>query len=102
MVQWILHDWSDEQCIGLLKNCYKALPDHGKLIVVEAIVSMAAENHTAARSLYQYDVIMMTQNPGGKERTAEEFDVLAKEAGFAYMKTLCCVHNFWVIEFYKT
>ncbi|RZC54399.1 hypothetical protein C5167_013249 [Papaver somniferum] len=35
-MKWILHDWSDEYCLKLLKNCYEALPDCGKVIVVEA------------------------------------------------------------------
>lgn len=29
-LKWILHDWSDEHCLKLLKNCYKALPEHGR------------------------------------------------------------------------
>ncbi|XP_057973991.1 caffeic acid 3-O-methyltransferase-like isoform X2 [Malania oleifera] len=29
-MKWILHDWSDELCLTLLKNCWKALPDSGK------------------------------------------------------------------------
>ncbi|KAK4858172.1 hypothetical protein QYF36_012200 [Acer negundo] len=24
-MKWILHDWSDEHCLKLLKNCYKGL-----------------------------------------------------------------------------
>ncbi|KAJ8626230.1 hypothetical protein MRB53_019537 [Persea americana] len=32
-MKWILHDWSDEQCMKLLKNCLKALPDFGKFRV---------------------------------------------------------------------
>lgn len=100
-MKWILHDWTDEHCLSILKNCYKALPDHGKLIVVEVIVPVEVENDTAAKSLYQYDVIMLTQNPGGKERTEEEFKLLGEKAGFACMKKVCCVYNFWVLEFYK-
>ncbi|KAK7347250.1 hypothetical protein VNO80_21777 [Phaseolus coccineus] len=26
----IFHDWSDEHCVKLLKNCYDAIPDDGK------------------------------------------------------------------------
>ncbi|XP_049411287.1 anthranilate N-methyltransferase-like [Solanum stenotomum] len=35
-MKWILHDWSDSQCVKLLKNCYKATPTkkNGKVIVV--------------------------------------------------------------------
>ncbi|KAF2283205.1 hypothetical protein GH714_043537 [Hevea brasiliensis] len=37
-MKWILHDWSDEHCLKLLKNCYEAIPDDGKVIVVDAVL----------------------------------------------------------------
>ncbi|ONI23625.1 hypothetical protein PRUPE_2G199300 [Prunus persica] len=42
-MKWILHDWSDEHCLKLLKNCYKAIPDNGKVIVVEALLPAMPE-----------------------------------------------------------
>ncbi|KAK9122376.1 hypothetical protein Syun_019993 [Stephania yunnanensis] len=100
-VKWILHDWSNEYCLKLLKNCYDSLPSDGKLIVVEAILPEAAEENVAARGLCQIDLVMMTQNPGGKERTDKEFEALAMKAGFAGIRKVCCVCNYWVMEFYK-
>ncbi|XP_042486940.1 (R,S)-reticuline 7-O-methyltransferase-like [Macadamia integrifolia] len=26
-LKWVLHDWSDENCINILKNCWKGLPE---------------------------------------------------------------------------
>ncbi|KAK1559924.1 hypothetical protein Q3G72_020026 [Acer saccharum] len=49
-LKWILHDWSDEHCLRLLKNCYKAIPDDGKVIVVEAIVPEIPEASAAAKT----------------------------------------------------
>ncbi|GKA66063.1 caffeic acid 3-O-methyltransferase-like protein [Tanacetum coccineum] len=37
-MKWVLHGWSDSNCIKLLKNCYKSLPEHGKVIVVDKIL----------------------------------------------------------------
>ncbi|KOM57217.1 hypothetical protein LR48_Vigan11g024900 [Vigna angularis] len=34
-MKWILHDWDDEEFVKLLKNCYKAIPSDGKVIVVD-------------------------------------------------------------------
>ncbi|KAK9093713.1 hypothetical protein Scep_025182 [Stephania cephalantha] len=100
-MKWILHDWNDEYCSKLLRNCYDSLPSDGKLIVVEAILPEAAEKDVAARGLCQIDIIMMTQNQGGKERTDKEFEALAIEAGFGGIRKVCCVCNYWVMEFYK-
>ncbi|KAF9622016.1 hypothetical protein IFM89_029236, partial [Coptis chinensis] len=96
-LKWILIDWSDEKCIKLLKNCYKAVPDHGKVIVVDAIQPIAAETSIAAKNLCLIDVGLMLLNPISKERTEEEFANLAKAAGFAGMEKVCYVHNYWIM-----
>ncbi|KEH20121.1 caffeic acid O-methyltransferase [Medicago truncatula] len=68
-MKWILHDWSDEHCLKLLKNCYDAIPNDGKVIVLEAHIPIVPENGYASKSIAQLDVMMMTQCPRGKERT---------------------------------
>ncbi|XP_015882844.3 cathecol O-methyltransferase 1 [Ziziphus jujuba] len=100
-MKWILHDWSDEKCLKLLKNCYKAIPDNGKVIVVEALLPVVAETSSAVKTTSQIDVLMMTQNPGGKERSQQEFLALANAAGFNGIRFECSVCNFWVMEFFK-
>ncbi|KAJ8556266.1 hypothetical protein K7X08_023024 [Anisodus acutangulus] len=100
-MKWILHDWSDSHCLKLLKNCYKALPDNGKVIVVEAHLPVKPDTDTAVAGVSQCDLIMMAQNPGGKERSEQQFRALASEAGFKGVNLICCVYNFWVMEFYK-
>ena len=34
----ILHDWDDERCVEILEQCRRAMPDHGKLLVVELVL----------------------------------------------------------------
>ncbi|CAJ1950563.1 unnamed protein product [Sphenostylis stenocarpa] len=100
-MKWILHDWSDEYCLKLLKNCHKALPSDGKVIVVDLILPDLPESTVTARSGFQADLLMMTQNPGGKERTQNEFMELALSSGFSGITFVCCVSGFWVMEFFK-
>ncbi|RDY05137.1 Caffeic acid 3-O-methyltransferase, partial [Mucuna pruriens] len=101
MTKCVLHDWSDEQCLKLLKNCYNAIPDDGKVIVVDSIVSIVPETSATAKSAMGSDLVMLTQNPGGKERTRQEFLELAKGSGFSGVRFVCCVCGYWVMEFYK-
>lgn len=83
MIKWILHDWSDEQCVDILKNCKKALPENGRIILIELIVPReVSESDIATKYSLYLDVVMMCLTSGGKERTKEEFDVLAMKAGF--------------------
>ncbi|KAI3706018.1 hypothetical protein L1987_76270 [Smallanthus sonchifolius] len=98
---WILHDWSDESCVKLLKNCYKVLPENGKVVILEAILPFIPNTSSSVIVSTHLDAIMMTQNPGGKERTEDEFIALAKGAGFMGIRKECFVCNFWVMEFYK-
>ncbi|KAL5988550.1 Caffeic acid 3-O-methyltransferase [Asimina triloba] len=100
-MKWILHDWSDEHCQKLLRNCYDALPDNGKVIVVEYILPSEPDTSAASRCVFQLDLLMLAYNPGGKERTEEEFEKLAKEAGFAGIRKACTAYNMSVLEFYK-
>jgi hypothetical protein len=41
ILKWILHDWNDESCRTLLTACRAALPDHGRLLVVERLLPEA-------------------------------------------------------------
>ncbi|KAL2488069.1 Flavone 3'-O-methyltransferase 1 [Forsythia ovata] len=100
-MKWILHDWSDEHCLKLLKNCWKALPETGKVILVDGVLPVYPETDLVSKICFHSDVAMMTVNPGGKERTKDEIEKLAKSAGFADLKLICLVNCDWIIELYK-
>ncbi|KAL9448404.1 hypothetical protein AB3S75_015813 [Citrus x aurantiifolia] len=100
-LKWILHDWDDEHCLKLLKNCYKSVPEDGKVIVVELMLPEVPNTSIESKSNSHIDVLMMTQNPGGKERTKHEFMTLATGAGFSGIRFDLVTGNFWVMEFYK-
>ncbi|XVF42583.1 hypothetical protein PTKIN_Ptkin01aG0375600 [Pterospermum kingtungense] len=35
-MKWVLHDWGDEQCLKILKNCYEAISESGKVILLDS------------------------------------------------------------------
>lgn len=102
VMQWILHDWSDEHCSKLLKNCYNALPEFGKVISVESI--LPEHKNRISSSMLDYvtasDVLMLAID-SGKERTLKEYEALAKESGFASVKVICSAAGYSVLEFHK-
>ncbi|XP_050156266.1 caffeic acid 3-O-methyltransferase 1-like [Malus sylvestris] len=100
-LEFILHGWLDEDCIKLLKICYNAIPDDGKVIVVEALLPIKPETDLSVRVNALFDVQMMTQTRGGMERSPEEFTALATGAGFSGIRFECFAANFGVMEFYK-
>ncbi|KAL6953169.1 caffeate O-methyltransferase, partial [Sarracenia purpurea var. burkii] len=97
----IAHDWSDEDYLKLLKNCYDALPDTGKVIVVECIIPVALDTSLAAKDVFVLDCILLANFGSGKERTEKEFENLAKGAGFKGFRVLCFPFNNYVMEFLK-
>ena len=40
-MQWIMHDWSDESCVKILKNSRKAISEEtGKVIIVDVVLEL--------------------------------------------------------------
>jgi caffeic acid 3-O-methyltransferase len=87
--------------LKLLKNCYKSLPNSGKVIIVESIRPVAPESSVSANIVLGQDLLMLAQNPGGKERTQKEFEALALKSGFSGGEVICCAYYSWVMEFRK-
>ena len=92
-MKWIIHDWDDDQSITIMKNCARALPENGRLILVEAVVPPGDEMHFA--KFIDLNMLVMT---GGKERTAEEFRELYEAAGCKLTRVVATESPFSVIE----
>ncbi|XAR52134.1 Caffeate O-methyltransferase [Bertholletia excelsa] len=100
-MKWICHGWSDEHCSKLLKNCYDALPENGKVIVAEFILPESPDTSARTKIIVHADVVMLALNPGGKERTLKEFEALASGAGFEGVRVMCSAFNIHILEFLK-
>ncbi|XP_004309514.1 PREDICTED: caffeic acid 3-O-methyltransferase-like [Fragaria vesca subsp. vesca] len=100
-MKWMLHQYDDKRCLTILKNCYEALPNHGKVIVVDMVIPEAPETTTSAKSLFQFDMFMMNMNTTGNERTEKELGSLGKQAGFNTIQVACSAFNFSVVELFK-
>ncbi len=64
----ILHDWSDDTSIDLLRVCRRALSPGGRVLVVDAVIPPGNQPHAGK----EIDVLMMASLPG-RERTEAEF-----------------------------
>ncbi|XP_059450952.1 desmethylxanthohumol 6'-O-methyltransferase-like [Corylus avellana] len=87
-MKWVLHDWSDEHCINILKNCRKAIQQKsGKVIIVDIVVEKDG-NDLFDEIRMAFDLLMMVHTIGGKERTELEWKKLLEEVGFARYKII--------------
>ncbi|PWA44075.1 (R,S)-reticuline 7-O-methyltransferase [Artemisia annua] len=82
-MKWILHDWSDDDCIKILKNCRKAISkETGKLIIVEIVRDPKGEDFFDDMRL-TYDLVMFSHFSNGRERTELQWKKLLIEGGFS-------------------
>lgn len=88
ITQWILHDWSDEECVKILKKCKAAITSNGKngkVIIIDMVVDSNYKNTEndllMTENKFLWDLLMMV-NVGGKERDEKEWAQLFHTAGF--------------------
>lgn len=80
LLKSILHDWNDERCVDILRACRRAVPEHGRLLVVEVLMPPRAASDVHPLT-YLSDLYMFV-TMGGKERTEREYAELFEAAGF--------------------
>jgi hypothetical protein len=73
----VLHDWSDERAVCILKNCRRAMDSTAKLLVIEMVLPLADD--PAFGSLLDLNMLVMS---GGRERTKDEYCSLFEKSGF--------------------
>ncbi|XP_052520182.1 uncharacterized protein LOC128071344 [Budorcas taxicolor] len=100
VMKYILHNWSDDKCVKLLKNCYKALLANGKVIIMDHILAKVPQIDNDGKCATHLDSIMFTM-VGGKERTEEEFKTLARRAGFSKFGVVCHAFAISIMELTK-
>jgi len=73
----VLHDWTDEQALPILRNCRRAIRPEGRLLILEAVLPEGDTPHPGK----MMDLLMLTVT-GGLERTGNEYSQLLARAGF--------------------
>jgi len=75
----ILHDWSLEEKLTLLRKAYQALPDGGALIVYESIIDDDRRANTFGLLM---SVNMLIETPAGFDYTAADCRAWLADTGF--------------------
>ena len=81
LLKSVIHDWDDERSVAILENCRRAMPAHGKLLLVEPVLPARVERSEAHPRMVMSDLNMLAV-AGGRERTEDEFGALLTSAGF--------------------
>ncbi|KAF8029108.1 hypothetical protein BT93_E1702 [Corymbia citriodora subsp. variegata] len=101
LLKWIIHCGDEEFCIKVLKNCWEALPEKGKVVIMDVLLPEYPDTNTVNRNSSLADICMLNSTPGGKNWTEKELKVMALATCFDPPKLACRAYNMWVIELHK-
>ncbi|RAL42946.1 hypothetical protein DM860_009728 [Cuscuta australis] len=81
LLKHIMHDWSDDNCVKILRKCKEAISDRakGKVIIIDIV--MDKKKGTMTEVKLAFDMLMMVYF-NGKERAEKEWETMFNEAGF--------------------
>ncbi|KAL7604406.1 trans-resveratrol di-O-methyltransferase [Lactuca sativa] len=88
LVKWILHDWSDEECIKILMQCKEAIPSKengGKVIIIDMVLKNGEGDKELLETQLFFDMLMLTLTTG-RERSEKNWAKLFVDAGFSDYK----------------
>ena len=77
----VIHDWNDERSCMILRNCRKALPERGTLLLVERVMPEHPTGSDVDKAHAMSDLNML-RGPGGCERTEQQYCLLLEQSGF--------------------
>ena len=90
----IVHDWDDDRALRILENIRTAMgAKRARVILLESVIPPG--NTPDFGKIIDLEMLMM---PGGKERTADEFEKLFAGAGFELTKIVPTRSPLSVIE----
>jgi orsellinic acid C2-O-methyltransferase len=97
LLKHVIHDWEDARASAILRNCRRAMPPHGKLLIVEGVYPARIDGSLASRGAAANDVNMLVST-GGRQRSEEEFRELYRASGLALTRIVPTLSPVSVIE----
>jgi orsellinic acid C2-O-methyltransferase len=85
MLKSILHDWDDDRCLAILRNCRRAMLPAARLLIIERIASDRVNASPYDQAVSRSDLNMMVAN-GGCERTQAAYHDLLDAADLALVQ----------------
>lgn len=90
----IIHNWSDEQAVELLKTIHKAIGPGAILLMIEMVI-LSGNGPSLVKLL---DIQMMATMHGAKERTGDEYRNLLEKSGFTLIRIIPTIAPISLIE----
>jgi len=91
ILKWVLMDWPDDQATVILRNCYRAMIEGGKLLVVDNLFTPGSAT---------FDLHTLVLN-GGVIRTENEMKTLLVSAGLTPMRVIETQSQLRIVECHR-
>jgi hypothetical protein len=83
----VLDGWNDDDALRILRLCRLAVPSHGRLLSIHALVPRAGPYSRKDVAILTIDMGMLVGGRG-RERTEEQFRGLYRESGFSLSRVI--------------
>lgn len=91
VMKHIIHDWEDDYCTTLLKNCHQNIEGNGRVVCVDSVVPPMGDTSGAPNKLLD---LLMLSGINGRERTEAQWSDLYRGAGFEVTRITPLQDNF--------
>lgn len=93
ILKHIIHDWSDEECLTILRHCRAGMTAGGKVLIVEMVIP--ERNVPSVSKFLDLQMLLFLT---GRERTEAEYRALLDRAGFDLTRIVPTPSPYSVIE----
>lgn len=83
IISHVLLDWSDQDCLTILKNCHRAMAQDSKLLIIEII-----EDSPSGSNLEKFVDMLLLLETSGRIRKIEELTILLEKANLSLMNII--------------
>ncbi|KAJ0683026.1 putative trans-resveratrol di-O-methyltransferase [Helianthus annuus] len=100
--KWVLHNWSDEECVEILKRCKEVIQikeNGGKVIIIEIVLKDEELGNKTLETQLFYDMFEFTMAKG-RQRSEKDWAKLFHDACFSGYKIYPVLGIRYVIKVY--
>jgi hypothetical protein len=93
----IVHNWNDDDCVKILSGIRTAMPEHGKVLILEMIIDET--NRSSFAKLIDIQMMIFMEN--GKERSKAEFQSIIEASGLSLNRIIPTIAPISILEVTK-
>jgi C-methyltransferase len=93
VLKHVVHDWDESNVLQILRNVRAAMPSNAKLLVIESVVPDDGREHLSMMLDLEMLVVAAV-----RERTAGEYALLLRTAGFRFTRVIATVGPTSIVE----